>query len=148
MLGDFNLPGIKWDETRSENVLPNRATSFDCSFYEIFLQVTLTQLVCEPIFTKSNNILDLISASKTEQVVDVAILPPLPKCQHSPVLVDLYIEVNDDSSCVNIYPRNKGNYAVTNEELEPINWETMFEGQTIKQCFRTFLNVTNNLFEL
>ena len=98
MLGYFNLPSIKWDETHTdtESVLPCRATSFDHSFYLIFLEVGLTQLVCEPIFITSNNILDLVLVSNTEIVGDVAILHPLAKCQHCPVVVILYIEVVDD----------------------------------------------------
>ena len=42
--------------------------------------------------------------SNTEIVGNVAILPPLPKCQHCLVVVDLYIEVNDDSNSVNVGP--------------------------------------------
>ena len=85
MLGDFNLPSIKWDDS----VLPSRATSFDHSFYEKFLEIGLTQLVFEPTFTTSNSILDIILVSNSEKVGDVAILPPLPKFQHCPVVVDL-----------------------------------------------------------
>ena len=66
------------------------------------------QLVCESTFTTSNNILDLILVSKTGIVDDVAILPPLPKCQHYPVALDLYIEVNDDLNSVNVRLWNKG----------------------------------------
>ena len=78
----------------------------------------------------------------------MAILPPLPKCQHCSVVVDLYIEVNDESNSVNVRLWIKGNYAAINEELERINWKSMFEGQAIDQCYGTFLNVTNNLVEL
>ena len=59
-----------------------------------------------------------------------------------------YIEVNDNSSSVNVRLWNKGNYAAKNEELERINWKFIFEGQTIDQCCGTFQNVTNNLVEL
>ena len=60
------------------------------------------------------------------------------------MVTDLYIEVNDSNS-VNVRHWNKRNYAAINEELERINWETMFEGKTIDQCYGKFLNVTNNL---
>ena len=108
MLGHFNLPSIKWDEIRTESVLPSRATSFNRSFYEIFLEVGLTQLVFEPTFITSNNILDPILVSNTEIVGDVTILPPLPKCQHCPVVVDLYFEENDYSKSVKVRLWNKG----------------------------------------
>ena len=115
MLGDFNLPSIKWDETRSDSVLPSRATSFDRSFYEIFLEVGLTQLVFEHTLITSNTILDLILVSNTEIVGVVAILPPLPKCQHCPVVVELHIEVNDNSNIFNVRLWSKGNFAAINE---------------------------------
>ena len=82
MFGDFKLPSIKWDETRTESVLPSPATSFDRSLYEIFMEVGSTTLVCEPTFTTSNNILELILLSDAKIVGDVAMLPPLSKGQH------------------------------------------------------------------
>ena len=78
----------------------------------------------------------------------MAILPPLPICQHCPVVVDLYIEVKDDSNSVNVRILNTEKYVAINEELERINWETMFEGRTIDQCCGTFLNVIKNLVDL
>ena len=51
----------------------------------------------------------------------MAILPPLPKCQHCPVVVDLFTEVNDNSNSVNVRLWNKGNYAAINDELEQTN---------------------------
>ena len=85
--------------------------------------------------------------TNTEIIGVSAILPPLPKCQHCPVVVDLYIEVKDDSNSFNVLPSNKGNYSAIDQELERNNWKSMFEGQTIYQCYGTFLNVINNLVE-
>ena len=70
--------------------------------------------------------MDLILVSNTEIVGDVAILSPLPKCQHCPVIVDLYIEVNDNLNSANVRLWKKGNYAAINKELERINWESIF----------------------
>ena len=55
---------------------------------------------------------------------------------------------NDDSNNINVRLWNKGDYAAINEELERISWESIFVGQTIDQCYGTFLNATNNLVEL
>ena len=41
MLGDFNLPSIKWDETRTDSVLPSRATPFVRSLYEIIFKIVV-----------------------------------------------------------------------------------------------------------
>ena len=51
----------------------------------------------------------------------MAKLPPIPKFQHYPVVVDLFIEVNDNSNSVNVRLWNKGDYAAVNEELERNN---------------------------
>ena len=112
------MPSINWDETRRESVLPSRVTSFDRSLYEIFLEFGSTQLVCELTFTTSNNMLELILVSNTGIIGDVAILPPLPKCQHCLMVEDLYIEVNDDSNSVDVRLWNKGIYAAITEKLE------------------------------
>ena len=77
--------------------MPSLAISFDRSFYKVFLEVGLTQLVCEPTIITSNNLLDLILVSNTKIVGGVAISPPLQKGQYYPVVVDLYNDVNDDS---------------------------------------------------
>ena len=77
----------------------------------------------------------------------MAILLPLLKCKHYPLVVDLYIEVNDGSNSINVRLWHKEKHAAINEELERIKWEFMFEGQTIDQCYGTFLKVTNNLVE-
>ena len=122
ILGVFNLPSIKWDATRSDSVLPSRATPFDRSLHEIFLEVELTQLVFQPTFTASINILELILIPNTEILGEVAKLPLLPKCQHCLVVVDLYIEVNDNLNSVDERLWSKGNYAAINEELGRINW--------------------------
>ena len=63
------------------------------------------------------------------------------------MVVDLYIKANNDSNSVNVRLWNKGNYTAINEELERINWKSIFEGKTIDQCYATFLNRTNNLVE-
>ena len=114
VLGDFNLSSIKWDETRIESFLLSRATSFVRSLYEIIMEVGLTQIVCKPTFTTSNNILDLILVSSTGIEDDVAKLPPLPKCQQCPVVDGLYIEVIYDSNSVNVLSGKKFVYLPEN----------------------------------
>ena len=63
----------------------------------------------------------------TEMVGDVGILPPLPKFQHYPVVLNFSIEVNDDLNSVTACFWKKGKYAEINEDLERISWESMFE---------------------
>ena len=39
MLGDFNLPSITWDGTRTDSFLPRRATPSDRTSYETFMEL-------------------------------------------------------------------------------------------------------------
>ena len=78
----------------------------------------------------------------------MALLPPLPKYQLSPLVVDLFIEVNYDSNSVNVRLWNTEKYAAITDELKRLKWKSLFEGQTIDQCYGTFLSVTNNVVEL
>ena len=96
----------------------------------------------------SNNILNNILVSNTELVGNLAILPPLSKGQHCPVVVGFYVELKDDSNSANVRLSNEGKYAAIDEELERINWESIFQGQMMDQCYETFPTVTNNLVEL
>ena len=56
--------------------------------------------------------------------------------------------MSNDSNTANVRLWNKRNYAAINEELERINWESMFEGDTIDQWYGTFLSETDILVEL
>ena len=82
MLGDFNLPTLSWET--ADPIL--HASSFDRQAYKVFMSIGLTQWVTEPTFPRSNNILDLILSTEDDRVGSVQVLPPLPGCDHCPVL--------------------------------------------------------------
>ena len=53
---------------------------------DAFAVVGLTQWVKEATFVPSGSILDLIFITFDDRVAAVDILPPFPRCRHSPVL--------------------------------------------------------------
>ena len=81
LVGDFNLPSIRWNrDLVCLGLLPN-----DLKFYNCFNFLGLTQWVLEGTFYSSGNTLDLIFSSEEDRVIDVQVLPPFPNCGHSPV---------------------------------------------------------------
>ena len=147
MLGDFNLPSLRWNE--SGGVADGYITPLDRSFYESFLEAGLTQIVHLPTFVASGNTLDLILVSNSEMVGDLEVLPPLPHCQHCPVVVRLFLADTQDTSVrstVRLW--SKGNYPAICRELEGVDWESLFEGLSVDDCYIMFLDTVVELILL
>ena len=107
----------------------------DRSFYEVFLESGLTQLVSDPTYV-SGNILDLILVSNTEVVGNLEVLSPLPRCKHSPVVVEIFLDAccSDQPEAVRAKRLwSKGNYVGMCQELETICWEYLFEGLSAQE---------------
>ena len=84
ILGDFNLPSIKWSSDFFDGYIrPVDRQFLNC----FFLSVGLSQWVNEATITTCGNILDLILTSEDDRVSGVAVLP-FPHCIHSPVMCE------------------------------------------------------------
>ena len=86
------------------------------SFYEVFLESSLTQLISDPTYVLSGNVMDLILVSIAENVGDFEIIYPLYCCQHSPVVVETFLGAcrSDQPESVRaLRPWSKGNYVGT-----------------------------------
>ena len=147
MLGDFNLPTLRWD--MDGDLVDGYVSPRDRSFLEAFQEAGLTQVVYEPTLVTSGNTLDIILVSNTEIVGDVDLLAPLPHCYHCPVLIDIYI------SCMSADPQNswarlwhKGNFRAVAQEIGGTCWELLFEGLDADQCYNLFLDKYFELIEL
>ena len=148
VFGDFNLPTLRWRSDQESDV--GYVTPLDGSFAETFMEVGLNQLVHEPTFVSSGNVLDLVFSSDLEMVGDVSVLPPLPNCQHSPVVVEIYVPGVGDSLQVpdtEVRLWFKGNYDAINRELLLIDWEGLFEGLSPDSCYNIFLSFVDDLVD-
>ena len=147
VLGDFNLPSLKWS---SSNPIGGYVSPVDASFFDIFSLLGLHQLVDEPTFALSSNVIDLILVSERESVFQVFLLPPLPGCHHSPVICD-YTWCNDQmiDTEVMTYRRlwHKGRYAEMSESLDLIDWEAVFLGCNINSCCDRFYDILASLID-
>ena len=147
VMGDFNLPSLRWSGGLLQE---GYVTPSDRAFYQCFIDAGLTQLVSEPTFIPSGNVLDLCLVSCIEDVGGVEILPPLPRCHHSPVLLDLLLmsDTAQESDFFAIMMYNKANFAAISRELAAVDWGGLFEDKDANECFELFLTHYNQLVDI
>ena len=132
ILGDFNLPSIDW----TENVISAK-TPTDCTFLETFNSLGLTQWVNEPTFPRSGNILDLILTSEADRVGNVAVLCPLPGCDHCVTTLD-YIFSGQSHVSNSLQPQRawlRGNYKAISNRLTEVDWDLEFAYLNANESF-------------
>ena len=134
ILGDFNLPSLKWDSDLPTVYVP----PLDRKFLDIFISLGLTQWICCPTYILSDNILDLILSSEGDRVGEVAVCPPLPGCLHSPIVCDYVFQFQldvEDDQCRFGYAWHKGNYEAISENIFERDWNFEFAYRTAGDCF-------------
>ena len=139
LLGDFNLPSIKWSE---EYTLNGYVNPLDMRFYETFLECGLVQWIRDSTFVTSGNTLDLIFTSEIDSVGQYEIFPPFPNCHHSPVVIS-YLPAIKSQDSRSSPPRLcwvKGNYEEITEELLQVDWGNVLDGNA-DECYEGFLRI-------
>lgn len=142
LMGDFNLPTIRWNN----DLICASLSPTDFQFFHCFNSLGLIQWVKEPTIHKSGNIIDLIFTSEEDKVLDVQVLPPFPNCDHSPVMCGYVSQCSQ--SPTEIPPHRiwtRGNYEMINHLLSQIDWDFEFMYKDIDEMYATFLSVVNSM---
>ena len=148
LMGDFNLPSLKWNlpPITSHYIPPSEQLFLDC-----FDSLGLLQWVSEPTYPQSSNVLDLFLTSDPDRVGQVKILPPIPKCDHCPFIVD-YIFQGSFTSPSQASPHvakarlwERGRYPIMNRELDSVDWDFEFAFQDVNACFQRFCAIVHSL---
>ena len=143
--GDFNLPTIDW----SLDLIDGYIRPVDTQFLDCFSSLGLLQWVKEPTFLLSDNILDLLLTSEEDRVGGVFVLPPLPCCQHSPVVFE-YIFSGEGPERLAVGERRawrKGKYAKISEALSQIDWGLEFSYSSVNEDFSYLQSVLLSLID-
>ena len=147
LTGDYNLPSIDW------GCDPPRASSVtDRSFLDMFVSLGLSQWVYEATYPRSGNILDLVLTSESDRIGLVKVLPPLPGCDHSPILFE-YAFVADSShetaSSLHHTHRNwhKGNFGSIANCLASTDWDLELSYLSADNSFKHLVSILHNLVE-
>ena len=143
ILGDLNLPGIQWSHT---GCLPVGCfPPLQTKFLDVFESEGLLQWVAEPTFPRSGNTLDLILTSENDRIGNVFVEPPMPACDHCPVIFDYVFsgkELELESRVMqHKLSWHKGNYKRLNEELREIDWEFELKYLDASDSFDRFKDI-------
>ena len=136
LMGDFNLPTLRWE---SEDMLNRYISPTDSLFYDMFAVAGLNQWVDKPTFVPSGNVLDLVLTTDTDVIGSVDVLPPLPRCHHSPVIFEyVCLMLPEDGSSDSRRLWFKGNYTAMSHELHSLDWNLLFADLDVGSCYELF----------
>ena len=148
LLGDFNLSSLRWDR---QNVTERAVSGVDIDFFDMFLNLGLTQLIDVPTIFPSCNIIDLCLCSHADRVGFCEIKAPFPSCDHGVMLLH-YIFQNSDhynstspENCERLW--TKASYCKMNEKLSEINWEYELDFLDVPRQYDRFLAIINPLID-
>ena len=151
LIWDLNLPSLKWNllPLCAHYILPTDQLFLDC-----FDSLGLIQWVQEPTYPRSCNVLDLFFTSDPDRVGQTSVLPPLPKCDHCPIVVDYLFQSNHTvATQTKPYPLNertprhweRGRYNIMNRELSLTNWDFEFAHKDANACYQRFCDILYSL---
>ena len=143
MIGDFNLPGIQWENGTNFNdkVTDPIKTSFVNSFAENYLE----QCINEPTH-RAGNVLDLLLTTSSNSISNLKINDtPLCKSDHFSINFEVDLKVKRRKSikrkCFNF---KKANWDNLNNELAKINWCNLLDSIDPIDSWNTFVNLLHH----
>ena len=145
ILGDFNLPRIDWKNDSSMYQYFDPLSNY---FLSCFNSLGLVQWVKLPTFIISGNTLDLILTSEHDRIGEISALPPLPGCNHTPLICD-YIFMHASSNHQTAISKKRdwvrGKYSRINSHIRDIDWDSEFEGLDLDSQTARFSVILDDL---
>ena len=132
IIGDFNMPGIDWEETE--------ATGRGRQLLEAATRANLDQMVEGPTHIKGNQ-LDLILTNMPERVLSVKDLGRLGKSDH--IMLELNIEAGSTSIVTSIEKHNwqKADYQQICKDLTRVDWVGEMGRLGVEESWQIFRNI-------
>lgn len=133
ILGDFNLPAIRWDDETS--VDRTGSIYLDC-FQDNFLK----QLVKD--VTRGNNILDLVLCNNEKMIKNLTVCETLGDSDHNIIQFDLQMEKQQQSVNREKIPNfAKGEFDKLRSLLRLVNWEKELGNGTVFEMWEKFKEI-------
>ena len=138
--GDFNLPGIDWDDAPSTTQGPDSLNSkfIDC-IQDCFLWQHVTQATHQR-GAQAANILDLIFTNEENMVSNLDIQAPVGKSHHNVLLFDLQCYVTHAPSIRKSYNFKRGDFNRLRQLMGSHDFSEM-ERLPIDEAWKVFQNV-------
>ena len=146
LVGDFNLPSLSWDQ---EN-WTHSVTGVERQFLDAFLSLGLTQWVTEATYPRSGNILDLMFTTDDDRIGSVAVLPPIPGCDHCPTMCDYLFDslaLPASLPSKSQWKWHHGKYNKIARSLAEVDWDLEFLYLDPDDAYMRFLNVVTPLIQ-
>ena len=133
ILGDFNVPGIDWSDMDTKQ----GASWIDKGMLDVVRDCFWYQHVRRDTRYMNNqsSLLDLVFTKEERDVRNIEHLPPLGGSDHEMIMGDF---VTEWKSKVVQKPRrmyHRGKFDKIIEELNLVDWETVFEGKSVQECW-------------
>ena len=147
VLGDFNLPSLRWS---ADGASCTHVSRIDGMFRDCFIECGLTQWVDFGTFFPSGNTLELILTSDKDRILELASHQPFPGCYHVPLVCGVIFQfVEEDTSEVGEkLDWFRGDYDELAEQLQEVDWLFLFDGMSTDDCFVVFLEMLWELIPL
>ena len=133
------MPSIHWPVGCE---LESYTSPLDREFQHCFAECGFQQWVDFGTFFPSGNTLDLVFTSDSDRVGDIYPLPPLPGCHHSPIIGTIIFEFHCDMGEIRSMKKLAwSDFSRMSEDLFMVNWELLFDGMDVNECYEIFLDV-------
>jgi hypothetical protein len=138
LLGDFNMPGIRWKEWTSD--------ARGREFMETVAEVGMEQLIHFPTHTKGN-ILDLVVTNCPERIVNVSDMGRLGKSDHSMILIEVEMTPEKKRTVQSGMNWRKADSEGMRYELENEGWEELLRNAGIEEAWSIFRRRLEEMIE-
>ena len=136
VMGDFNLPGLAWND----RYVTRNATPHERDFYNMFNDLGLIQIVGFPTFLSSGNILDLILLTEEDRYAALKFSQPFPRCGHVIIQFDyVYNSVKKDET--SRWDWARGNYPAITEAFFETDWDFEFSNVGFEEKCTKFCEI-------
>ena len=130
LIGDFNLPGIDWEEEQSKD-------SKGRELLDIATEGGMQQLVNFPTHTKGN-ILDLVLTNCSDRVLEVSDAGRLGKSDHCILKVVIDFQPNSLARYTSRYNWSRANMDQMKRDLSSVHWRETLSGETVEVSWCRF----------
>jgi hypothetical protein len=146
--GDFNMPEISWNEEGVGHT-DKCSESKEAEFIDALEDNFLTQVINTNTYQKGEghcgSLLDLIITDAEERIIDWNLMPPLGNSEFGHAVIAWKYAIEERFSVEGSRRKRlnvrRGDYLGMNEELNNIEWENVFEGKGVNECYNIFLSI-------
>ena len=139
LIGDFNLPGIDWQNEQSKDARGKL-------LLEAAMEGGLQQIVDFPTHTKGN-ILDLIMTNCSEKIIEVSDAGRLGKSDHC--ILKMIVDFQPTSQCRqgSRYNWSRTDIDTMQSDMTRVYWRETLQGRTIESAWTLFKDTLSQTVE-